>query len=76
MDELIQTQKDELVNVQNTISRYLQFQAQSIRDLWQYINAQNPYGEISPAAFQQALGDMLNKGKIILNGGTVGLEEE
>jgi hypothetical protein len=68
MDEVIQTQKQELVNVQAAVMKYLSYQSQSVQDLWQYINAKNPYGEISPQAFQQAIGDLVDRGKVILNG--------
>jgi hypothetical protein len=68
MDELMSTQRTELVNVQTAIMKYLQYQSQSIQDLWQYINTSFPSGEITPTAFQQSIGDLLSRGKVILSG--------
>ena len=63
------TQKTELVNVQTAVMRYLGYQSQSIQDLWQLINARFPHGDITPQAFQQSIGDLLNRGRVILSGG-------
>jgi len=68
MDLIIQTQKQEFINLKSAVLYYLNYQSQTAQELWRSTSSKYPYGEITPASFQVALSDLINSGYVTFNG--------